>query len=98
MSPRLSRDLPDVRIATPVTRVVRTSHGVQVDSPAHRGERFDAVVLACHSDQALALLADPSPHEPRLLAAVRYQPNRVLLHTDAALLPRRAARGRRGTT
>jgi predicted NAD/FAD-binding protein len=45
-------------------------------------------VLACHSDQALALLGDPSRSEQRLLSAVRYQPNRVVLHTDPALLPR----------
>src|SRR6185295_12380081 len=51
-------------------------------------ERFDAVVLACHSDQSLALLADASPAEARALRRVRYQPNRVVLHTDAALLPR----------
>ena len=49
---------------------------------------FDEIVLACHSDQALALLADPSPPEARLLSRIRYQPNRVLLHTDAALLPK----------
>jgi predicted NAD/FAD-binding protein len=46
-------------------------------------------VLACHSDQALALLADPSDDERRVLGAVGYQHNRALLHTDAALLPRR---------
>jgi predicted NAD/FAD-binding protein len=52
------------------------------------GESFDEVVLACHSDQALRLLAEPTAEEARLLGAVRYQPNRVVLHTDPALLPR----------
>lgn len=80
--------LKDLRLATPVTRVKRLRGGVEIDSAARRAERFDAVVLACHADQALGLLADPSPAEARLLARVRYQPNRVLLHTDAALLPR----------
>jgi predicted NAD/FAD-binding protein len=47
------------------------------------------VVLACHSDQALALLDDASDAERRVLGAVRYQPNRAVLHTDTALLPRR---------
>jgi predicted NAD/FAD-binding protein len=51
-------------------------------------ERFDDIVLACHSDQALALLGDASPQERRLLSHVRYHANRVVLHTDAALLPR----------
>ncbi len=84
----IARQLPDVRLATPVRRIVRHAGGVEIDSPAAARERFDHVVLACHSDQARALLGDPSHVEDRLLAAVRYQPNRVVLHTDAALLPR----------
>jgi predicted NAD/FAD-binding protein len=85
---KLVARLPEVRTSTPVTRVRRLPLGVEIDTSAKRGERFDAVVLACHSDQALAMLADPSPIESRLLADVRYQPNRVVLHTDASLLPR----------
>jgi len=50
--------------------------------------RFDAVFLACHSDQALKLLADPSPAERAVLGAIPYQPNEAVLHTDARLLPR----------
>jgi predicted NAD/FAD-binding protein len=80
--------LPDVRVGTPVHRIVRAKGGITIDSVARTGEAFDAVVLACHSDQALALLGDPSRSEQRLLSAVRYQPNRVVLHTDPALLPR----------
>ncbi len=52
-------------------------------------ERFDAVFLACHSDQALRLLADPSPAEREVLGAIPYQDNDVVLHTDTSLLPRR---------
>jgi predicted NAD/FAD-binding protein len=52
-------------------------------------ERYDEVVLACHSDQSLALLADATADERALLGAIRYQPNRAVLHTDATLLPRR---------
>jgi predicted NAD/FAD-binding protein len=88
---RLAAVLPDVRLATPVQRVRRTAHGVTIDTPLHHGERFDQLVLACHSDQSLALLTDADARERRLLAAVRYQPNRVVLHTDADLLPRRRA-------
>jgi len=80
--------LDDVRVGSPVKRVRRVATGVEIDTAARTAERFDGVVLACHSDQSLALLADPSHDEARLLAAVRYQPNRVILHTDTGLLPR----------
>ena len=52
-------------------------------------ERFDDVVLACHSDQSLALLADATATEREVLGAIRYHPNHAVLHTDAAVLPRR---------
>jgi predicted NAD/FAD-binding protein len=85
--------IADARAATPVRAVRRLpprqgTAGVMVATD--RGsERFDDVVLAAHTDQALALLADASADERRVLGAIRYQPNRVLLHTDASLLPRR---------
>jgi predicted NAD/FAD-binding protein len=69
-----------------VTSVKRDIFGVEVKS-ARGVERFDHVVLACHSDQALALLADPSNDETATLGAIRYAPNRAVLHTDASLLP-----------
>jgi predicted NAD/FAD-binding protein len=50
-------------------------------------ETFDQVVFACHSDQALSLLDDPSPAERDVLGALRYQSNEVVLHTDASVLP-----------
>jgi predicted NAD/FAD-binding protein len=84
---RIAAALPDVRLATPVQRVRRGACGVDVEAGGHI-ERYDEVVLACHSDQARRLLADPTWSEDRLLAAIRYQPNRVVLHTDTALLPR----------
>jgi predicted NAD/FAD-binding protein len=86
---KIVAQLADARVATSVRRVRRQARHVEVDSDGHHGERFDAIVLACHSDQARVLLADPSPQEDALLAQVRYQRNRVLLHTDPALLPRR---------
>ncbi|MEO8507475.1 MAG: FAD-dependent oxidoreductase [Betaproteobacteria bacterium] len=85
---KIAAQLPDVRITTPVRRIVRHRDYVTIDTGDHPVERFDQVVLACHSDQARALLADRSPQEDRLLSGVRYQPNRVVLHTDPALLPR----------
>jgi hypothetical protein len=54
-------------------------------------ERFDEVVLASHSDDSLALIADPTPQEARVLGAVRYQPNDVVLHSDTGVMPRRRA-------
>lgn len=77
-----------VRLRTPVRRIMRDAHGVSVDS-RDGSERFDQVVLACHSDQALALLADASVAERDILGAIPYQNNDTVLHTDASLLPSR---------
>lgn len=88
---RLRASIDDVRAATPVTGVVRrhgASRRVAVRTRAGT-EVFDQVVLACHSDQALALLDDPGAHEEALLGAIRYQSNRAVLHVDADVLPRR---------
>jgi len=78
-----------VRLNCPVRRIERRDQGVSLHSPAGDQEDFDAVFLACHSDQALALLADPSPAETEVLGAIPYQPNEAVLHTDTRLLPRR---------
>lgn len=78
-----------LRLSTPVTRISRDPDHVTVCSRGHEPERFDAVVMATHSDQALALLADPSERERELLGAIPYQRNEAVLHTDRSLLPRR---------
>lgn len=75
-----------VRLETPVLRVRRESDHVMVET-ASGAERFDQIVLACHSDQALALLADPTTAERDVLGAITYQPNETVLHTDASVLP-----------
>ena len=76
-----------VRLATPVEKVTRSGDGVEIVT--WRGvERFDHVIVATHSDQALAMLSDPSRQEREILGAFRYQPNRATLHTDERLLPR----------
>jgi predicted NAD/FAD-binding protein len=86
---RIVATLSDVRLATPVKSVLRDADGVWLGLPGGDCERFDEVVLACHSDQALALLGTAaSVAERRILGAIRYQPNRAVLHTDASLLPR----------
>lgn len=66
-------------------------HATHVDVTLADGsvERFDQVVVAAHSDQALAMLTDPSPAEQRLLGAIRYERNHAILHTDASLMPKR---------
>lgn len=86
---RLLPMLDDVRLNTPVARVVRDEFGVSVDAGS-RSERFDEIVFATHSDQTLEILgADATVAEAQLLGAIRYQPNRAVLHTDVGLLPRR---------
>ena len=88
---KLIARIDDVRLNTPVTALRRMANGVLVTT-AHATERFDQVVLACHSDQAMAILGNSAtPQERRLLAAIRYAPNRAVLHTDRALLPRNPA-------
>lgn len=76
-----------VRLSTPVSRVRRDPEGATVTTD-NGDERFDQVVLACHSDQALALLADPSDAEREVLGAIPFQLNETVLHTDARILPR----------
>jgi predicted NAD/FAD-binding protein len=78
--------IADKRMNTPVQHIVRDAQGVSL-SINGQTERFDEVVLACHSDQSLALLGDATPAERETLSAIRYQPNRAVLHTDTAVLP-----------
>ena len=80
-----------VRLAAPVRRIQRLPDGVRIEAEGCESERFDQVVIATHSDQALALLADPSRAERELLDAIPYRRNEAVLHTDAALMPRRRA-------
>jgi predicted NAD/FAD-binding protein len=76
-----------IRLNCPVTRVEREADGVVIHSPAG-SERFDKVVFACHSDQALQLLAEPSAAEQSILGALPYADNEIVLHTDTHLLPK----------
>lgn len=78
-----------VRLAAPVRRVERLPGGVRIEAEGCESEEFDEVVIAAHSDQALAMLADPSPAEREVLGAIPYQANEAVLHTDPSLMPRR---------
>jgi uncharacterized protein len=84
-----------IRTSSPVLGIRRHADGVEVEAARTGGrpasESFDQVVIATHSDQALALLRDPSEPELQVLGAIPYQSNEAVLHTDARLLPRRRA-------
>jgi predicted NAD/FAD-binding protein len=72
-----------------VVAIERDPGGVDITVAGAEPQRFDEVVIAAHSDQALAMLADPTPAEHELLTAIPYEPNEAVLHTDRSLLPRR---------
>ncbi|ALK90230.1 hypothetical protein L63ED372_03032 [Limnohabitans sp. 63ED37-2] len=76
----------DKRLNTPVRLIERDAQGVRIITDGH-AERFDQVVIATHTDQALGLLRQASGEERSLLGAIRYQDNRAVLHTDASVLP-----------
>ncbi len=77
------------RLKSGVAQIHRTTYGVEVCDTNGQHDTFDQVVLACHADEALALLAQPSPLERQVLGAFRYTPNRTILHSDASLMPKR---------
>ena len=79
----------DIRLGAPIQSVRRGEFSVEVTPRGGVPESFDEVVFACHSDQALALLADPSKREADALGAVRYQPNEAVLHADERMMPKR---------
>lgn len=76
-----------IRLNSPVARVYRNSQAVELVLRDGARARFDAVVFACHSDQALAMLAAPTDAEREILGAIPYQPNLAVLHTDERHLP-----------
>jgi len=85
---KIAAQLDDIRLACPVTAVRHGADGLRVHTPAG-SERFDQVVMACHADQSLRLLADASPAEQSALGAIRFQDNHTVLHRDPAFMPER---------
>lgn len=81
----------ELRTGTPVAAIQRAEGGAQLRCVGGEWEAFDEVILATHSDDALRLLADPSPEETAALSAIRYQPNLAVLHADTTVMPRRRA-------
>jgi predicted NAD/FAD-binding protein len=80
-----------LHLRSPVRRLARFPTHIELAVAGHEPQRYDHVMLATHSDQALSLLADPTPREREVLGAIPYQRNEAVLHTDASLLPRRNA-------
>ncbi len=80
-----------IRTCCPVRAVLRLGDHVEVVLDGNETKRFDAVVIATHSDQALAMLADPSDAEREILGSIPYQENQAVLHIDSALLPAKRA-------
>jgi len=78
-----------MRLGCAVTSIERTAHGVVVHDNHGRSDTFDHVVIASHSDQALAMLADADADERAILGAIGYAPNTVYLHRDVRLMPKR---------
>jgi len=85
---KLLQHIPHTHLQTPVERIERNGVRVRVFTAGGAGD-FDGVVLACHADQALSLLAQPTPQEQALLGAIRYHPNKAVLHTDTSVLPKK---------
>ncbi|MGJ8616832.1 MAG: NAD(P)/FAD-dependent oxidoreductase [Sulfitobacter sp.] len=79
----------DIRLNAAVQGVRRMSKGVQVKTWGGDWEDFDEVIFATHSDDTLAMLADATPQEQSALGAIRYQPNEIVLHADATIMPKR---------
>ena len=78
-----------LRLGCAVTSIERTPHGVIVNDSHGRKESYDHVVIASHSDQALAMLSDADDRERAVLGAIGYSPNTVYLHRDVRLMPKR---------
>ena len=78
-----------IRLNTPVESIARRPGSVAVRLAGGTVEQFDAVFIACHSDQALKLLSDPSAAERSILGAIPYQENEAVLHTDVRVMPKR---------
>ncbi len=86
---KLTAPLRDrIRLETPVQKVTRLPDCVSIRLVNGTDEKFDKIILACHGDQALRLLADPTDRESELLRHFRYQPNTATLHTDESVMPR----------
>ena len=81
----------DIRLNTAIQAVRRDVNGVEIKTYGGEWERFDEVVMATHSDDTLAMLSDATTDERAALGAIAYQPNDIVLHADASIMPKRRA-------
>jgi predicted NAD/FAD-binding protein len=84
---RATKELTAVRLGAPVQSVRRLADGVEIRDGGDTARHYDAVVIATHADEALAMLPDPTPEQRRTLSAFTYSVNRTVLHTDSTVLP-----------
>ncbi|TRX54993.1 NAD(P)/FAD-dependent oxidoreductase [Thalassomonas sp. M1454] len=89
ITPMIKNFADNIELNSEISKVTRENEQVQIHFSNGDVRVFDEVVFACHSDQALALLADTSHDEQQILGAMQYKPNDVVLHTDTSLLPKR---------
>ena len=88
--PKLIAGFKDkIHLNTQIQKVLRQKNSVIIQFPDNSQQEFDQVIFACHSDQALQLLAEPSSSEQQILGAIKYSDNEVILHNDTNLLPKR---------
>jgi predicted NAD/FAD-binding protein len=80
-----------IRVSCPIASVRRQADGIEISPRNQPAEKFDQVVIAAHSDQALAMLEDPTDAEQNILGAIPYQENEAVLHCDETLLPSKKA-------
>ncbi|MCV2403507.1 FAD-dependent oxidoreductase [Marinomonas sp. C2222] len=88
LKPLTASFMDKIRLSTKIKQVSRSASGASIELENGDMEHFDQVIFACHSDQALALLADPSQAETDILSSIPYRDNEVVLHTDTKLLPK----------
>jgi len=79
----------DIRLGAPIDAVRRTEAGAEVKTHGADWETFDDVIFATHSDDSLRMLSDATEAEKSVLGAVRYQPNKIILHSDTSIMPKR---------
>jgi predicted NAD/FAD-binding protein len=89
LQPLVAKFIDRIQLGARITHVQRSDHDVVIKFEGGSQQTFDQVVFACHSDEALRLLADPTQDEQAILAAIPYRNNEVVLHTDTRLLPKK---------
>jgi len=80
-----------IKLNCGVTKVTRVNNGVEITDKQDNTIKYDQVIFACHSDQAIKMLSNPTKAEQKIIGAIKYQPNRVVLHSDTSFMPKAKA-------